>query len=90
MRTKLAALATTLAMMLALAAPAMADPVQVNFGDALAGNNNLSTQVNVGVQTNEQVAVFGSNYNDQELYQSNYNDTDQEAIAFSGNLLFGY
>ena len=86
MRTKLAALATALTMMLAMAAPAAAQPVQINIGDALAGNNNYSTQVNVGVQTNEQVALFGNNYSSQELNQSNFNATYQEAGAFSGNV----
>lgn len=86
MRTKLAALATALTMMPAMAAPAMAEPVQINIGDALAGNNNYTTQVNVGVQTNEQVALFGSNYSSQQLHQSNSNATYQEAAAFSGNI----
>lgn len=89
MRTKLAALATALTMLLAAATPAVAAPVQLNIGDAAALNGNHTTQVNVGVQNNVQVAAFGNNYSSQELYQSNYNDTDQEANAFSGNV-FGY
>ena len=91
MRNRLALLATTVVMMLVLAAPAaMADPFQLNTGDAWANNTNITVQTNVGVQSNPQVAVFGSNYSNQQLSQGNYNATLQNANAFAGNALFGF
>lgn len=88
MRRKLVTLVATLAMMLAMAAPAMAAPVQINTGSAAAQNNNATFQLNAAEQSNAQLAVFGSNYSDQELSQSNDNETGQIAAAFAGNIGF--
>ena len=88
MRRKLVTLVATLAMVLAMAAPAVADPVQVNTGSAVAQNNNATFQLNAAEQSNAQLAVFGSNYSDQDLYQSNSNETNQIAAAFAGNIAF--
>ncbi len=90
MKKKLAALITAVAMMLVLSAPAMADPFQLNAGNAWVNNTNLTIQTNVGVQNNTQVAVFGNNYNVQIQEQNNFNATSQDANAFVGNLLLGY
>lgn len=86
MRKKLVTLVATLAMMLAMAAPAMATPVQLNAGSAAAQNNNATFQLNAAEQSNAQLAVFGSNYSNQELKQGNFNATSQNANAFAGNI----
>ena len=90
MRKKLAALITALAMMLAMAVPAMANPIQVNTGSAAAQNNNATFQLNAAKQTNVQLSGYGDNYSNQQAYQANVNLTKQSANAFAGNIAVGH
>jgi len=89
LRKKVVALLSAMAMMLVMAVPAMADPIQVNTGSAFAQNNNATFQLNAASQESAQLAILGSNLNVQKQNQANLNATKQSANAFAGNIAVG-
>ncbi|QIN82908.1 hypothetical protein GBA63_09815 [Rubrobacter tropicus] len=84
---KLLALAATLAMVLTMAAPAMADDfAQDNSGDATVDNYNATDQANYADQHVDQYSEEGDNSSEQSLVQVNYNTSEQIGVAFAGNI----